>query len=314
MSQSLETPSTEQQARGVAMGHAALVIVQVCFGLFPVFGTLAMRSFEGAVVTAYRVLFASLVLGGIAWWRYGRTMLPAARDLLRLQVCALLGITLNQLIFLEGLRRSTSYNAGLIMGTIPVFTFAIAALVRQERFSLRRGLGTLVALAGVATLFYGKGAELRSEYLTGNLLMVTNALCYAAYIVAAKPLLQRYPPLVVITWIFLLSAWLVPIYGIGQDWTPADTTQEALLSLGYVLIFPTVLAYLLHTFALTHVASTTTAIYIYLQPVIATLAGIWILGEEPGLHVFVAALGIFGGLALVLWKKPRNRSEPRTTP
>jgi drug/metabolite transporter (DMT)-like permease len=200
------------------------------------------------------------------------------------------------------------------MGTIPVFTFAIAALVRQERFSLRRGLGTLVALAGVATLFYGKGAELRSEYLTGNLLMVTNALCYAAYIVAAKPLLQRYPPLVVITWIFLLSAWLVPIYGIGQDWTPADTTQEALLSLGYVLIFPTVLAYLLHTFALTHVASTTTAIYIYLQPVIATLAGIWILGEEPGLHVFVAALGIFGGLALVLWKKPRNRSEPRTTP
>lgn len=311
----LELPSQEGESpaarpeRGIALGHAALVIVQFCFGLFPVFGTLAMRSFEGAVVTAYRVVFASLVLGGIAFWRYGRAMWPSRGDLIRLQICALLGVTINQLLFLEGLHRSTSYNAGLIMGAIPIFTYLLAALAGQERFAPLRVVGIAIALLGTATLFFGKGAELRSEHLTGNLLMLTNALCYSGYIVYSKPLLRRHPPLVVIAWVFLLSAWLVPLYASGRELLPANASDEALLSLGYVLLFPTVLAYLLHSFALAHVASSTTAVYIYIQPVIATSAGIWILGERPGWHVLWAGLAIFAGLALVL--RYRSRREVR---
>ncbi|PIE24631.1 MAG: hypothetical protein CSA62_02030 [Planctomycetota bacterium] len=290
------------------LGHFSLVLVQVCFGLYPAFGTLAMQSFSGPIVTAYRVLFAALVLGGLAWLWHGRAMLPRRGDLLRLQFCALLGVTINQLLFLEGLQRSTTYNAGLIMGSIPIFTYLIAALARQERLCLVRVLGIFVAMAGTGTLFFGKGADLHNEYLSGNLLMLTNACCYSAYIVVSKPLLRRYPPLVVSAWVFLLSAWLVPIYSLGQNWAPSDAGASALWSLVYVLLFPTILAYLLHSFALSQVASSTTAIYTYLQPVIATLAGIWILSEHPGWPVLWAGIVIFIGLGLVLWPRPTTSS------
>jgi len=97
------------------VGHAALLLVQLLFGLFPVSGALAFEpgGFSPFGVAAWRIAVGGLVLGGLALLLFRRRALPARRDLPALLVAALLGIVANQGLYLSGLERSTPANAGL---------------------------------------------------------------------------------------------------------------------------------------------------------------------------------------------------------
>jgi drug/metabolite transporter (DMT)-like permease len=293
----------------------ALGVVQVCFGLFPLFGLWAFRQpggFEPLAVACWRMLFGAVALFAICVAVHGRRAFPARRDLGLVFVCALLGVVLNQVLFLLGLERSTSTNAGLVLCLLPVFTFALAAFARQERASPLRSLGLAVALGGGALLFLGQSPEFDARYGFGNLLMAINALSYSGYLVLSKPLAMRYPPLVVITWVYVLSLVTLPALGPFTGWgtamLPPDVSARAWWSLAYVLVFPTTLAYLLNVFALSRLRASTTAVYVYVQPLIAALAGWLALDEAPTRMMLVAAACIFAGIWLVS-RRPRKPAE-----
>jgi drug/metabolite transporter (DMT)-like permease len=217
----------------------------------------------------------------------------------RLQVCSLLGVALNMVIYLEGLQRSTAVHAGLIVTTVPVFTFAVAVLARQERFEAARGAGILLACLGVVLILLQKGPHFSAETRTGDLLMVVNAACYSVFLVAVRPLLRRYPPLVVIAWVFALSLWTVPIFAARESWAPESVSTRGWLSLAYVIVFATLLTYLLNTFALSKVSASTTAAFIFLQPLIAVASGVLVLGETLTGTTIAAGLVTLVGVWLV---------------
>ena len=109
-----------------------------------------------------------------------------------------------------------------------------------------------------------------------------NALCYAVYLVISKRLLDRYGALNVITWIFLVSAVLMlplSFYSFGNENLAAISSTVWLL-IGVVILLPTVGAYYLNAWALTHVSPGTAAVYIYLQPLIAFGFAPLLLGER----------------------------------
>ncbi len=287
-------------------GHLALAAVQVCFGLFPVFGMLAFAEggFTPLGVGSWRIACGAACLGGLAFVAYGRDALPSLSDLPRFLICGLLGVALNQGLFLEGLARSTPMNAGLVMTLIPVFTFGVAALVRQERFDLGRAIGVVIALAGAALLLAGQGDDPLSGHGFGNLLMVLNGLSYAVFLVISKQLVSRYPSLVVIGWIYILATPYLP-YFVWDERLLADAGQSsAWWSLAYIIVFPTVLAYLLNMFALARVRATTTAVYIYAQPLVAGVASWIVFGERLTPGMGVAALFLFVGIWLVARRPP----------
>jgi drug/metabolite transporter (DMT)-like permease len=297
--------ASDDDRRGVLKGHLALVAVQLCFGSFPVFGILAFEGFAPRAIAAWRFVVGALVLGAIAWARHGRAMLPRRADLPRLQVCALLGVALNMVIFLEGLERTTAVNSGLLMPIIPVYTLIIAVAVGQERFHWRRGAGIALALAGTLGLLLQKGPDLSSDYLAGNLLILTNCLSYSIFLVLSKPLLKRYPPMVVIAWVFILSVWTVPLFAWNESFVPVHASRLSWYSLGFVLLFPTVISYLLNTFALSKVAASTTATYILLQPLITCTGGVLVLGES-----FLPGTGLAAGAILIgVWLVVRQEAR-----
>lgn len=302
-----EHPQPEERLRGERRGKIALVFVQLFFGLFPVFGKLAMVGFAPMSVASWRVLVGAAALALVATLAHGRAMLVPLGDLVRLQVCAWLGVVLNMVLFLEGLQRSTAVNAGLLVATIPVFTFSIAIAVRQERFDLRRGAGILLAFAGVALLFAQRGPEFTHDTLVGNAMMALNAFCYSIFLVISRPLLGRHPPLVVIAWVFVLSTWSVPFFLREAPMVPDGVQGAAWASLGYVLVFPTVLSYLLNTYALSKVSASTTAVFIFLQPIIAATGGVLILGERLLPITLVSAATILAGV----WLVARRRAPAR---
>jgi drug/metabolite transporter (DMT)-like permease len=292
----------------IASGHLALAAAQIGFGLFPVFGTLVFAA--GGVsplgVGSWRIGAGALILGAITFAIHGRAALPERKDIPRLLWCALLGVVVNQGLFLVGLSRSTPMNAGLVMSMIPVFTFAIAAAVRQERFSALRAAGVLIALVGMVPLLFGNGGGTRilAQYGPGNLLMVGNALSYSIYLVISKPLTRRYPALVILAWNYLLSLLALPYFAAGEKLIPDPGFTAAWWSLAYIIAFPTVISYLLAMFGLARVRASTTAIYVYSQPLIAGVASWFAFGEKPTAAMLVAAVALFIGIWLVARRPP----------
>lgn len=297
--------------RGERRGKLALLFVQLFFGLFPLFGKLAMAGFAPLSVAAWRVLVGAAALALAAAIAHRRAVLVPLGDLLRLQVCAWLGVVLNMVLFLEGLQRSTAVNAGLLVATIPVFTFAIAIALGQERFERRRAGGILLAFAGVALLFLQRGPDFTRDTLIGNALMVVNALCYSIFLVISRPLLGRHPPLVVIAWVFVLSVWCVPLFLRDDALVPSQASAGAWASLGFVLVFPTFFSYLLNTYALSKVSASTTAVFIFLQPIIAATSGVLVLGERLLPITLVSAATILAGVWLVARRRAPGRIASR---
>ncbi len=290
-----------EQARRERSGHVALAVVQICFALFPIFGKLAFENgaFSPMAVGSWRMMFAAGTLLLAAFVVHRGRALPSVRDLPWLAMLAFLGVVANMVLYLEGLQRSTATNAALTVCLIPVFTFAIAAVAKQEAFMPLRAIGLAIALFGASMLFWAERPDLARAHALGNFLMSLNTLSYAAYLVFSRPILKRYPPLVVIAWVFVMSLPWVPFLAHGEVLVPRDVSRQAWLSLAFILIFPTSLAYMLNTFALSRLRASTTAVYVYVQPLITGFIGWLFLGEEITSALLAAAAFIFVGIYLV---------------
>ena len=270
--------------------------------------------FAPRALATWRIATGAAVLVPLAWALHREAFLPCRADALRLAACALFGIVANQVLALEGVARTSIVHAGLLMTLIPVFTYALAVVVGQERYRGRRALGIVVALVGAALLVVerpGREGPLGGALL-GNVLILLNGASYACYLVLARRLLRSHPSLVVIAWSFLFGLCALPFVGFGVELVPEAATDRAWQGLAYTLAIPTLLAYTLNTFALARVAASTAAAFIYLQPLVAGAAGIVWFGERPGGLVAAASGLLFLGIALVVASGARARSHPRS--
>ena len=113
--------------------------------------------------------------------------------------------------------------------------------------------------------------------------------------------MKKYHPVTVITWVFAFGIIFVSPFGIK----PFFETQFSLIpkiifyEIGFVVIGTTFLAYLLNIIALKHVSSTTVSIYVYLQPVIATIVALFLVSDQLDLVKVISAVFVFLGVYYV---------------
>lgn len=280
--------------------HLALIVVQILFGSWPILGKVVLRSISVTSLVGCRLIGAAIAFALLQ--RQIQPLLKMRRsDFGLLVLCAVCGVIGNQLLYVKALSLTTVINAALLTTTIPVITLFVSILFGYDNWSLKRVLGILLAGAGVVYLIDPLRAQLTTDTTTGNLLLLANALLYAIYLVISKRLLDRYGALNVITWIFLVSAVLMlplSFYSFGNENIGAITWTVWLL-IAVVILLPTVGAYYLNAWALTHVSPSTAAVYIYLQPLIAFGFAPLLLGESWSSKTIVATLLIFAGVALV---------------
>ena len=288
--------------------HLALIAVQILFGTWPIFGKIVLRSMSTSSLVSCRLTGAALAFALLQRKLTPLLKMPA-KDFMLLVLCSMLGVVGNQFLYVKGLSLTTVINATLLSTTIPVFALFVSILFGYDQLSVRRLIGIALAAGGVIYLINPARADLSAQTTAGNLLIVSNSLLYAIYIVISKTLLERYGALNVITWIFLVGSVVtipVGIYSLQQENLGAISAGVWLLIL-FIIIFPTVGAYYLNAWALTKVPPSTVAIYIYLQPLIAFGFAPLLLGEKSNSRTIVAALLIFTDVAAVT-KRGRSRA------
>jgi drug/metabolite transporter (DMT)-like permease len=250
-------------------------------------------------VNFFRVGIA-LLLFWILWAFSGRNAGIDKKDIPRFVGCALTGVAINQMLFIKGLTLTSTIHAALLMLSTPMLITLFALLWLRESFTFLKGIGLALGVGGALLLILSKDASGISS-VSGDVLILINAISYAIYFILAKPLMTRYPPLHVIRWVFTFGFILILPFSwpdVQQiNWEQALFSQ--LVSLGALVFFGTFLTYSFNTYGLKHLGAGITGSYIYTQPVFAAIIAALFLKEQFSVEKAVAALLIFSGVYLV---------------
>lgn len=287
----------------LAAPHFALLAVQMMFGTFPVVGKIALASFPSLGIVAFRVggaAIAFFVLQTIA----GKIKLERRKDYWLMAIYALLGVILNQILSVTGLSLTTASNSALLAVMMPVFIAVISTVFGFDKLNWGKAAGIFVAAAGVIYLINPAQASFSTDHVRGDLMIIANGFCYAAYIAISKDVITRNGALRSLFWLFLFGSIVCVPLGIVSvaNFDFSQVATSAWLAITFIVLFPTVGAYYLNAWALARLEPSVVAVYIYLQPLIGFSLAIVFLGEPFTLKVVIAGLLIFVGVFLVTRK------------
>jgi drug/metabolite transporter (DMT)-like permease len=256
-------------------------------------------------------VIGAVILFSISYFVFVREKVQT-KDLMRLAICGVFGVAINQLLFFEGLNLTTPINAAIILTTNPVLVIIISFFILKESITFRKGLGITLGIIGAAALILNGGNfSGNANFMLGNLFVFINALSYGLYLVLAKPLMQKYHPITVMFYVFAFGLLYVLPFGYHElsvvNFTgfPLKIIWEVL----FVVVCTTFIAYLLNSAALKQLNPPTVSIYIYLQPVLASVFAIALGSDVLDMNKIIAASIIFIGVYLVSVRPLKARKQ-----
>ncbi len=292
---------------GKLKGHAALWVANIIWGLNAPIGKSVLWSethpqgVSPFALSVYRMLGACLLFWTVSLFLPREKVAP--RDIVLLLFASVFGIQLNQMLFLWGLSLTSPIDASIISTLGPAVTLIMDHIMHPHKYIKARVVGVVCALAGAAVLLFDHGFVLtHGSRAYGNALVLVAVVAIAINTVIIKPQLERLGTLVVMGWYYIVGlAVTAPFF-----WKYIDHTQflrlplQAQAELAYILILGTVLPMYLLYRGTEKLTSVHTALYRYIQPVIAG-----ILALVRGQAVFdaaniVALAFIFAGVVLVV--------------
>lgn len=236
------------------------------------------------------------------------------KDFPRIAAAAFFGVAFNMLTFFEGLSQTSPIMASVLMVTTPMIVLVLSAIIIKEKIVGKKAFGIVLGLIGtILLIFYGKSISNSENALWGNFLVFVNAVSYGLYLIVVKKLMDKYNPFAFVKWIYLFGFIMVLPFGWKQasqiNWQsmPIDILYKVL----FVVILSTFLTYLLNLLSMKQLKPTTVAVFIYLQPLFATVFSVGLGKDQLNPVKIFSALLIFTGVYLVT---APAKKRPLTTP
>lgn len=243
-----------------------------------------------------RFSIASLVLGAILLGRRG-LRLPR-RDLLAVAGLSLLSPVGYFLFETFGVANTQPSHVSVIVAAIPTAVFLIACFKRQERPTLRKGIGLAIAYGGIFALVVS-GLHAPGASVLGDCLVLGAVACAAVRTVLIKDVLRRVSPLQVTFYQFSVSLLLFGPLAATEGWSwLGRITPTRVLEMLFLGIVCSAGAFFALHYALSHLSATRVAASTNFIPVITLLAEILLLGTGISVLKGVGTAAVVGGVLL----------------
>jgi drug/metabolite transporter (DMT)-like permease len=228
------------------------------------------------------------------------------QDFPRIIAAAFFGVALNMLTFFKGLNLTSPISAAVIMVTTPIIVMILSAIIIREKIRIRKITGILLGLFGTGFLIlYGKSIGNAPNAAFGNLLVFINAVSYAFYLIVVKKLMDKYNAFTFVKWIYAFGLLMVLPFGWNEcreiQW--GTVPMPILWEIAFVVVFTTFLTYLFNLVSMRELKPTTVAVFIYLQPLFATVFAMSLGKDELTWVKIISAVLIFAGVYLVTQKR-----------
>jgi drug/metabolite transporter (DMT)-like permease len=243
----------------------------------------------------------ALMIPVYIWHRWRNPPTWKLRDLPLIVTVGIFGVSLNQFLFVLGMNSTSVAHAAIFANMSPFLVLILASATGLEKFSARKFVGVAVALAGVILLRVADARPHGESTFWGDLLTFLGSLAFAIFTVLGKPTASQYGTIPVNTVAYVGGALLMAPVTIWQalHYPMASLPAAAWLSVFYMALVSSVLAYLVYYYALAHMEASRLSAFNYLLPPMATMLGVWMLGEQITAWAVVAGVVIFSGIYMV---------------
>jgi drug/metabolite transporter (DMT)-like permease len=300
-------PAAERRADLHANASAAMAAV--LFGASVVAVRVAVRDVPPISLAVLRIGQGGLLLAGI--------LLVVAPQRLRvrwerLRLFALLGLMLFALFpltFNIGLRYTEASRGAVMLATMPIWS-ALLGRVAGERLAGRQAAGVGVSVVGIGLAFVEPGRVIGpgAMSLVGDGLLLLTGLLGALYGLIAKRVLAVDNAATLTTYAMLFGALALLPAAVVEGVVPAigDLTWRLLGLVVFLGVLGGSVAFLLWTWALSRLTPTQVAVYVNLNPIVAALLAILLLGERRSALFLVGFAAVVSGVLLVNWPARRT--------
>ncbi len=277
--------------------YVALISVQLMFATLPIAVKIALREIGSPALSLMRVTGAALIFIVLQRILVGENI-RSRHDYWLLAIYSVLGVSLNQLLYVTALTMTTATAAQTLVAAGPAIALGTAILLKKEEATVMKWVGIALASFGALLLI---GLGIRDGQALGNILVTLNVASFSVYLVVSRDILKRYHPLTVITWVFILGAvGLAPFTLKGAITDAPHMGSTTMLAMAWIILLPSVAAYYINMWALTIVESSVVSTFVYLQPIGTALLAIPILGEHPSIRIIPAGALIFAGVMVAV--------------
>jgi len=231
----------------------------------------------------WRWIVAFLILLPLSWPHVKRDWKAARSGWKMIALLSLLGITAFNTLLYTAMHTTTAINGALIQSTMPAFIIVTSLILYGERVSRVQVVGVVgcVIGAGVVVLKGRWRALIDMALVQGDLLMIVAVIIYALYS-ALLPKRPNIHPMSFLVYTFgfgtlaLLPLYLVEWWALGSF----ALTPAAAATIGYVAIFPSIVAYFCWNRGVAVIGANRTGLFINLIPVFAAILAVIFLGES----------------------------------
>lgn len=293
--------------KGKVGGHLSMLGANVMWGLMAPVAKMVFAS--GVILPFIMVDFrvgGAAILFGILSLFLPKEKVPAA-DLLRLFGAGMLGILLNQGCYIFGVSLTSPGEAALVTTTMPMWVMLLAWLILREPITFMKAGGIAVGAAGALILILGGTSTVGSgaNPALGDFIVLMAQLSYALYLTLYRNFIRKYSLVTLMKWMFLSAAIVAlpsSIKGLAStDWSAITPGEWG--GVGFIVVCSTFLAYIFIMIGQKRLRPTVVGMYNYVQPVVATIAGIALGLDHLTVVKCVAIILIFTGVRLVTMSK-----------
>jgi len=294
-------------------GHLAMLGANIMWGLMSPVAKLVMSAgiVTPLIMTDFRIFGAALLFWVASLFCKSEHVPP--RDLLLLAGAAMLGVLCNQGCFIFGVGFTSPGEASLITTTMPMWVMVLAWFILKEPITWKKVGGIALGATGALLLVLnGASSGMKGDDpVLGDLLVLTAQLSYALYLTLYKNFITRYSLVTLMKWMFLFAAIALTPFSIpsliAADWSALTPMHWG--GVLYVVGCGTFLAYICIMIGQKNLRPTIVGMYNYVQPIVATLIGVYLgLDRFTPLKV-LAVLLIFTGVSLVTLSRARRHSQ-----
>jgi drug/metabolite transporter (DMT)-like permease len=253
------------------------------------------------VAAFYRVLFTVGLLAPLAFSRYGEDLRSLGRrDALAAAVTGV-ALALHFAAWFQSIEWTSVTASVTLVQTQPLFVAVGAALYLDERLSLPKVAGLVLAVAGAAVMSVGEflsGGLVGPRPLAGNALAVLGAVMMACYVLAGRSLRERVALVPYVTVVYAAcAAVLCGIVVVQGDPLGGYESVEWGLFLA-MAVGPGVFGHTVVNWALEHVESSVVSVSLLGEPVGSTVLALFLLTEVPGTWTVAGGAVVLAGIYL----------------
>jgi drug/metabolite transporter (DMT)-like permease len=281
-----------------------MLAINIFWGASFVANSIALRYIGPIEIASIRFFIAAPLLLVITFlWKGKETFKFDKHDIFTFIILALTGVTFQYAIQVSAQKFTSATSASLLINTSVFFILILGAVFLKEKMTWYRVMGAVIGFVGVALLVTKGSLSLElNDNAVGDLMIIACAFLWSVYTIYGKRIATKYHPIVILNYIFIIGAiGMLPFYFLTPHMPIQDVPLTAIAAILFLVVFCSIIAYLVYNIALEKMDTSKVAVFIYFVPLSTIVLAALILHED--LTMASAAGGILVLVGMYLAEK-----------